>query len=72
MTWEALIKKLIPVDGVRLRIAHGGEQYAARLGLAVNVANGVAAPVFIGFKKCGRCARSSARASGTATRSGGS
>ena len=35
----------IPVDRIRLRVAHRGEQHAARAGLAVDLRNGLAGPV---------------------------
>ena len=41
---------LIPVNGVRLRIAHGGEQHAARASLAVDLGDGLARPVGVFLK----------------------
>ena len=40
----------VPVDWVFLRVAHGGQQHAARARLAVNLADGVLRPVFVFLK----------------------
>ena len=38
-------EQLVPVDRIRLRIAHGGEQHAAGAGLTVDLGDGLAGPV---------------------------
>ena len=40
----------VPVDRIRLRVAHRGEQHAARSGLTVDLGNGLARPVGVFLK----------------------